>query len=61
MKKTPSYAGRFADEYNMFVTDSETLERRLDVMRTAEAVPPSLPPPTTSTPPSLRTAVRSAT
>ncbi len=37
MKKTPSYAGRFADEYNMFVTDSETLERRLDVMRTAEA------------------------
>ena len=37
MKKTPTYAGRFADEYNMFVTDSETLERRLDVMRTAEA------------------------
>lgn len=35
MKKTPSYAGRFADEYNMFVTDRETLERRLDVMQTA--------------------------
>lgn len=37
MKKTPAYAGRFADEYNMFVTDRETLERRLDVMRTAAA------------------------
>lgn len=37
MKKTPTYAGRFADEYNMFVTDRETLERRLDVMRAAEA------------------------
>ncbi len=37
MKKTPTYAGRFADEYNMFVTDRETLERRLDVMRTAAA------------------------
>ena len=37
MKKTPTYAGRFANEYNMFVTDRETLERRLDVMRAAEA------------------------
>ena len=36
-KKTPTYAGRFADEYNMFVTDAETLRRRLDVMRTAAA------------------------
>ena len=34
-KKTPSYAGRFADEYNLFVTDSETLRQRLDVMRAA--------------------------
>ena len=37
MKKTPTYAGRFASEYNMFVTDRETVERRLDVMRAAEA------------------------
>ena len=37
MKKTPTYAGRFADEYNMFVTDRETLERRIEVMRAAEA------------------------
>ena len=35
MKKTPTMAGRFADEYNMFVTDPETLERRLEVMRRA--------------------------
>lgn len=35
MKKTPAYAGRFADEYNMFVTDRATLEQRLDVMRAA--------------------------
>lgn len=34
-KKTPTYAGRFADEYNMFVTDAETLGQRLDVMRAA--------------------------
>ena len=34
-KKTPTYAGRFADEYNLFVTDSETLGERLDVMRNA--------------------------
>jgi alkanesulfonate monooxygenase SsuD/methylene tetrahydromethanopterin reductase-like flavin-dependent oxidoreductase (luciferase family) len=37
MKKTPTYAGRFADEYNMFVTDRETLGRRLAVMRSAAA------------------------
>jgi alkanesulfonate monooxygenase SsuD/methylene tetrahydromethanopterin reductase-like flavin-dependent oxidoreductase (luciferase family) len=36
MKKTPTYAGRFADEYNMFVCDRETLKQRLDVMRAAE-------------------------
>jgi len=35
MRKTPAYAGRFADEYNMFVTDRETLEQRLEVMRSA--------------------------
>ncbi len=35
MKKTPTMAGRFADEYNMFVTDPDTLERRLEVMRQA--------------------------
>lgn len=35
MKKTPTLAGRFADEYNMFVTDRDTLERRLAVMRAA--------------------------
>lgn len=35
MKKTPSFAGRFADEYNMFVTDRDTLEQRLTVMRSA--------------------------
>lgn len=34
-KKTPTYAGRFADEYNMFVTDRDTVGQRLDVMRTA--------------------------
>lgn len=35
MKKTPTLAGRFADEYNMFVTDRDTLEQRLTVMRKA--------------------------
>ncbi len=35
MKRTPNLAGRFADEYNMFVTNRETLEARLGVMRTA--------------------------
>jgi alkanesulfonate monooxygenase SsuD/methylene tetrahydromethanopterin reductase-like flavin-dependent oxidoreductase (luciferase family) len=37
MLKTPSLAGRFADEYNMFAVDHETLERRLAVMRQAAA------------------------
>lgn len=35
MKRTPSLAGRYADEYNMFVTDRETLDARLAVMRDA--------------------------
>lgn len=35
MKRTPTLAGRFADEYNMFVTDLETLGQRLAVMRAA--------------------------
>lgn len=35
MKKTPSIAGRFADEYNMFACDAETLAARLEVMNTA--------------------------
>lgn len=35
LKKTPTMAGRFADEYNMFVSDPEALERRLEVMRRA--------------------------
>lgn len=34
-RKTPSLAGRFADEYNLFVTDAESLHRRVEVMRTA--------------------------
>lgn len=34
-KKTPTLAGQFADEYNMFVTDSESIERRVAVMREA--------------------------
>ncbi len=34
-KKTPRLAGTYADEYNMFVTDHDTLEQRLDVMRKA--------------------------
>jgi alkanesulfonate monooxygenase SsuD/methylene tetrahydromethanopterin reductase-like flavin-dependent oxidoreductase (luciferase family) len=36
-KKTPTYAGRFADEYNLFVTDRPTLEERISVMRSATA------------------------
>lgn len=32
MKKTPSIAGRFADEYNMFACDAETLAARVGVM-----------------------------
>ena len=34
-KKTPTMAGRFADEYNLFSTDVETLGARLRVMRDA--------------------------
>ncbi|MGI9667550.1 MAG: LLM class flavin-dependent oxidoreductase, partial [Acidimicrobiia bacterium] len=34
-KKTPTLAGRYADEYNMFVTDAETLASRRDVLRSA--------------------------
>ena len=34
-KKTPRLAGTYADEYNMFVTDRESLEQRLSVMRDA--------------------------
>ena len=33
MKKTPSIAGRFADEYNMFACDAESLAARIEVMR----------------------------
>ncbi len=36
-KKTPTMAGRFADEYNMFSTDLDTLAARLAVMRDAAA------------------------
>jgi alkanesulfonate monooxygenase SsuD/methylene tetrahydromethanopterin reductase-like flavin-dependent oxidoreductase (luciferase family) len=34
-RKTPRLAGAFADEYNMFVTDRNTLDQRLEVMREA--------------------------
>jgi alkanesulfonate monooxygenase SsuD/methylene tetrahydromethanopterin reductase-like flavin-dependent oxidoreductase (luciferase family) len=34
-RKTPRLAGAFADEYNMFVTDRDTLDQRLEVMRQA--------------------------
>jgi alkanesulfonate monooxygenase SsuD/methylene tetrahydromethanopterin reductase-like flavin-dependent oxidoreductase (luciferase family) len=34
-KKTPTMAGRFGDEYNMFSTDLETLAARLRVMSDA--------------------------
>jgi alkanesulfonate monooxygenase SsuD/methylene tetrahydromethanopterin reductase-like flavin-dependent oxidoreductase (luciferase family) len=33
MKRTPSIAGRFADEYNMFACDADTLAARVGVMR----------------------------
>jgi alkanesulfonate monooxygenase SsuD/methylene tetrahydromethanopterin reductase-like flavin-dependent oxidoreductase (luciferase family) len=33
--KTPTLAGQFADEYNMFVTDAESLARRVGVMSAA--------------------------
>ena len=36
-RKTPTYAGEFADEYNLFVTDRTTLENRIHVMRSAAA------------------------
>jgi alkanesulfonate monooxygenase SsuD/methylene tetrahydromethanopterin reductase-like flavin-dependent oxidoreductase (luciferase family) len=32
-KKTPTLAGMFADEYNMFVTDADTLATRISVMQ----------------------------
>jgi alkanesulfonate monooxygenase SsuD/methylene tetrahydromethanopterin reductase-like flavin-dependent oxidoreductase (luciferase family) len=32
MKRTPALAGRFADEYNMFACDAETLAARAAVM-----------------------------
>lgn len=35
MRKTPTIAGRFADEYNMFAADPATIEQRLEVMRDA--------------------------
>jgi alkanesulfonate monooxygenase len=35
MRKTPTYAGRFADEYNMGATDRDTFEQRCEVMRQA--------------------------
>ncbi len=34
-QKTPTLAGRFADEYNQFVTDAETLTQRIAVMSEA--------------------------
>ncbi|MGI9584634.1 MAG: LLM class flavin-dependent oxidoreductase [Acidimicrobiia bacterium] len=34
-KKTPTLAGRYADEYNMFVTEHHLVEQRMDVMRRA--------------------------
>jgi alkanesulfonate monooxygenase SsuD/methylene tetrahydromethanopterin reductase-like flavin-dependent oxidoreductase (luciferase family) len=34
-KKTPTYAGQFADEYNLFVTDRATLDERIGAMRSA--------------------------
>ncbi len=34
-RKTPRLAGRFADEYNMFMTDRESLAARLEHMRAA--------------------------
>lgn len=33
--KTPSLAGQFADEYNVFVSEPEALMQRVEVMRTA--------------------------
>jgi alkanesulfonate monooxygenase SsuD/methylene tetrahydromethanopterin reductase-like flavin-dependent oxidoreductase (luciferase family) len=33
--KTPTLAGRYADEYNMFVAERHSVEQRMDVMRDA--------------------------
>ena len=35
MKRTPALAGRFADEYNMFASETDIIEQRLEVMRQA--------------------------
>jgi alkanesulfonate monooxygenase SsuD/methylene tetrahydromethanopterin reductase-like flavin-dependent oxidoreductase (luciferase family) len=35
MKKTPRLAGTYATEYNMFVAEKDSLDQRLDVMRSA--------------------------
>ncbi len=35
MKRTPSIAGRFADEYNMFASTAEDLAARIEVMKGA--------------------------
>lgn len=35
MRRTPTLAGRFADEYNMFANQSDIIEQRLEVMREA--------------------------
>lgn len=37
MKRTPSIAGRFADEYNIFACSAEDLAARTEVMRTTAA------------------------
>jgi alkanesulfonate monooxygenase SsuD/methylene tetrahydromethanopterin reductase-like flavin-dependent oxidoreductase (luciferase family) len=37
MRRTPTLAGRFADEYNMFACDTETLTARRELMRTTAA------------------------
>ena len=37
MKRTPTLAGRFADEYNMFANQADIIEQRLEVMRQAAA------------------------
>jgi len=38
MKKTPALAGRFADEYNMFVDEASVIAERLEAMSEAAAV-----------------------
>jgi len=35
MRRTPTIAGRFADEYDMFVTDAATIRRRIETMQEA--------------------------